>query len=193
MELTANKRDNILDASLILFAERGFDATTVPMIAEKAEVGAGTIYRYFDSKDALVNVLFQEYVKRFAAYMIKDYPDSSANPRSQFQHIFYGMIRFAKEHTNALYFIDVNCNARFLDDKSREVFQEMMAFLYSFVDHGKRQNIIRSLPSEALIAVVFGAFTRIYGLIRKGVIQETRELLADIEQSCWDAVRIHSD
>ncbi|MDI5791109.1 helix-turn-helix domain containing protein [Bacillus licheniformis] len=47
------------------FADRGFDAATIPMIADKANVGAGTIYRYFDSKEALVNVLFQDSVKRF--------------------------------------------------------------------------------------------------------------------------------
>ena len=43
--MAKNKRDDIMEAALILFAERGYDGTTVPMIAEKAKVGAGTIYR----------------------------------------------------------------------------------------------------------------------------------------------------
>ena len=43
-----------------LFAERGYDGTTIPMIAEKANVGAGTIYRYFENKEALVNSLFSK-------------------------------------------------------------------------------------------------------------------------------------
>lgn len=32
------------------------------MIAEKAKVGAGTIYRYFENKEALVNSLFTKSV-----------------------------------------------------------------------------------------------------------------------------------
>ncbi len=49
-----------MKASLTLFTDRGFDATTIPMIAAQADVGTGTIYRYFDSKETLVNVLYQE-------------------------------------------------------------------------------------------------------------------------------------
>ncbi|TWM64728.1 HTH-type transcriptional repressor Bm3R1 [Bacillus paralicheniformis] len=49
-----SKYQKIIEASLVLFADRGFDAATIPMIAEKANVGAGTIYRYFDSKEDLV-------------------------------------------------------------------------------------------------------------------------------------------
>jgi AcrR family transcriptional regulator len=55
----AEKRDAILAAALELFAERGFHGTSVPEIAERARVGAGTIYRYFPSKEALVNALFR--------------------------------------------------------------------------------------------------------------------------------------
>jgi AcrR family transcriptional regulator len=46
---------------LDLFAERGFYGTAVPLIAERAGVGAGTIYRYFDNKEALVNALYQKW------------------------------------------------------------------------------------------------------------------------------------
>ncbi|MEQ9367019.1 MAG: helix-turn-helix domain-containing protein, partial [Leptospirales bacterium] len=55
------KAQAILDASLELFAEKGYDGTAVPLIAEKAGVGAGTIYRYFESKEVLVNILYNKW------------------------------------------------------------------------------------------------------------------------------------
>lgn len=181
-----------MDAALLLFAERGYDGTTVPMIADTAVVGAGTIYRYFESKEALVNELFNECVQRFTDSVKRNYPYSDSI-RAQFTHIFNGMVRFAKEDIHALYFIDTHSEARYLDPQSREAFQQLLDFFHSYVNSGKEQGLIRPLPSDALIAIVFGAFVKIYTLIRAGKIIETPELLSQIEESCWDAVRIHSD
>src|SRR5262249_37789581 len=67
---TSDKRDQILVAAVELFAERGFHGTTVPDIATRAKVGAGTIYRYFPSKEALVNTLYQVHKERLAGVMM---------------------------------------------------------------------------------------------------------------------------
>ena len=61
VQQSPDKREAILDAALELFAERTFDGTAVPLIAERAGVAAGTIYRYFDSKEALVNALYRRW------------------------------------------------------------------------------------------------------------------------------------
>jgi AcrR family transcriptional regulator len=50
----------ILDAALAVFAERGFAATRMDDIAERAGVTKGTIYLYFESKDAVFRSLVQE-------------------------------------------------------------------------------------------------------------------------------------
>jgi AcrR family transcriptional regulator len=50
----ATTREAILDAAYALFAERGYDATRMEEIAERAEVGTSTLYRYFPTKDELV-------------------------------------------------------------------------------------------------------------------------------------------
>jgi transposase len=44
-----------------LFAERGYDGTTIPMIAEKANVGAGTIYRYFENPHCFSQIQINGY------------------------------------------------------------------------------------------------------------------------------------
>ena len=44
----------ILDSALELFREKGFDATTMRDIAQKAAVATGAAYYYYPSKDAIV-------------------------------------------------------------------------------------------------------------------------------------------
>jgi AcrR family transcriptional regulator len=50
----AGASEAILDATLGLLAERGFHATTMDSIAERAGVGKNTIYRRWSAKDDLV-------------------------------------------------------------------------------------------------------------------------------------------
>nr|WP_239001050.1 TetR family transcriptional regulator [Jiangella asiatica] len=47
-------REAIIDAAHALFAERGFDNVTVTDIAERAEVGRSTFFRYFGDKQEVV-------------------------------------------------------------------------------------------------------------------------------------------
>src|SRR4029077_19587442 len=47
-------REAIATAALELFAERGYQQTTVAEIAEAAEVSKGTVFAYFPSKEDIV-------------------------------------------------------------------------------------------------------------------------------------------
>ena len=47
-------RQQIADAAWELFAERGFDGTTVAEVARAAEVSEATVFNYFASKEDLV-------------------------------------------------------------------------------------------------------------------------------------------
>ncbi|WTW98949.1 TetR/AcrR family transcriptional regulator [Streptomycetaceae bacterium NBC_01309] len=54
-ELKATRtRRQIVESALDLFIDQGYDATTMEQIAERAEVGSTTLYRYFPSKDLLI-------------------------------------------------------------------------------------------------------------------------------------------
>ena len=49
--------ERILDAALEVFSEFGFHHATVDEIADRADVGKGTLYRYFANKETLFNEL----------------------------------------------------------------------------------------------------------------------------------------
>jgi AcrR family transcriptional regulator len=50
----ARTRQRMTDVALELFLRNGFDETTMEQIAERAEVGTTTLYRYFPTKDQLL-------------------------------------------------------------------------------------------------------------------------------------------
>ena len=56
---TSSTREKILTAALEVFSSKGFHGTTVDEIAERAELGKGTVYRHFNSKRGLFSELIR--------------------------------------------------------------------------------------------------------------------------------------
>ncbi|MDQ0186890.1 TetR/AcrR family transcriptional regulator [Cytobacillus sp. FSL R5-0569] len=183
-----SKRQDILDAAIVLFAERGYNGTTVPMIADAAKVGAGTIYRYFDHKENLVNVLFQEKLNALFEQLLKDYP-TDASIREQFHHIFESIHHFAMGDTHALHFIDSHCNEMFLTEESQELFDSFIEYISNVVRVGQERGEIIVLQTEALIGIVYGAIVQILKMVRAGTIDGSSPLMDNLEECCWNAIK----
>jgi len=54
------RRRDILDAAARLLVAQGYEEATIEEIAERAEVGVGTVYNYFHSKAELLMALFYQ-------------------------------------------------------------------------------------------------------------------------------------
>jgi AcrR family transcriptional regulator len=55
------RRSQLIDTALALFAEKGVDATTIKDIAERAGVAQGLVYHYFASKDDLFDAIIERH------------------------------------------------------------------------------------------------------------------------------------
>ena len=58
--------DSLIGAARVLFAEQGTSAS-LEEIARRAEVGIGTLYRHFPTRDALVEAVYVEEVQRMVS------------------------------------------------------------------------------------------------------------------------------
>src|SRR5918992_5560704 len=87
-QLRAESRSRIIAQSLRLFAEHGYDRTTIKMIADAAGISQGLIYAHFASKDALLVAIFEESMadirESFAA------AGDAADPRERFERYIRG-------------------------------------------------------------------------------------------------------
>lgn len=72
-------RQALIDAGYRVIAEKGIDAATMVEIADRADVGAGTAYNYFASKDDLAIAVLEQVMDRLAQ-RIESVTDTFADP-----------------------------------------------------------------------------------------------------------------
>jgi AcrR family transcriptional regulator len=70
------KRTQILEGARRVFFARGFDAASMGEIAREAKVSKGTLYVYFDSKEALFAALIAESKRDTAEQLLELDPDA---------------------------------------------------------------------------------------------------------------------
>jgi AcrR family transcriptional regulator len=185
----SDKRAAIMRAALQLFVQRGFHGTTVPDIAERAGVGAGTIYRYFASKEVLVNELYRAEKQHFAHEALHDIP-AVGSARDLFRTLWMRMAKFAVSHSDSLLFLELHHHADYLDAESVALEQRMLALFNQVIVAAQSRGELKALPPHLLMTMVMGAFV---GVIRCSL--ERHEPLADAqwdgaERCMWEAIRI---
>jgi AcrR family transcriptional regulator len=165
-----DKRETIMAAALELFVERGFYGTAVPEIADLAGVGAGTIYRYFESKEALVNAIYREQKLQFGQVALDNFP-VTAPTREQFRVLWMRMARFAIEHPSSFVFLELHHHARYLDAASRAVEQRMTGLFTQVVVGAQARGELKPGDPRVLMGLVMGGFI---GVIRGCVERPAR-------------------
>ena len=79
-------KNRIIIVSEQLFSEKGFDATRVDEIAEKAGVNKALIYYYFKSKEAILDYLMQTLFNEISAISM-DFANNSVVPMIKENHL----------------------------------------------------------------------------------------------------------
>src|SRR5690348_17398839 len=83
-----DRRKRILDATIALATQGGFDAVQMRAVAEQADVALGTLYRYFPSKiHLLVSALGREFERADAALRDKPIPGDTASDQIGRAHV----------------------------------------------------------------------------------------------------------
>jgi AcrR family transcriptional regulator len=187
----ADRRESILDAALACFVERGFHGTAIPQIAEKAEIAAGTIYHYFDSKEALVNALYRMWKSTVAQRVFTAFPQT-APVREQFRVMWHEIVAFAVGAPQAFAFIELHNHASYLDAESLAIDRQVKEFTAAVIRRAQTDGLVKPLEAHVLMELVFGAFVGMMRAHWEGRIALTDDVIAGAEQACWDAVALHA-
>lgn len=146
-------RDRLLEAARDLFTTIGYHATTTPMIAKRAGVAEGTIYRHFPSKQALLNAAYQE-VQRAGAAMVRETANGPGrNVGDKLKLLARRWVEVAERDPARMRLLLSWRALPELDDASRATALDLRHGLEHIIAHGKQEGSVRAGVVELWTAV----------------------------------------
>lgn len=183
-----DKQALIIRAALRVFAEHGVHGTAVPPIAREAGVAVGSLYRYFDGKEALVNAVFRD-TKALLAERLLGGLDTTASTRQLFGTLWDRLVAFAREEPAAFRFLELQDHSRYLDADSRRSEKGLLAPLNQLVVAGQRAgDFDPSLRPDVAIALFWGAVVGLFKAERTGYLRLGKKDLENAREACWRAL-----
>jgi TetR/AcrR family transcriptional regulator, repressor of fatR-cypB operon len=182
-----DKRRKILDAALSEFAERGYHGVAVPEVADAAGVSTGTMYVYFDSKEALVNEVFRDAKGRLKTALLDGLPELDPyridDGQAWFLELWRRLGAFARSEPNAFRFLEMQDHVPYLDADSRALELSVLAPLW-FAGKKLRARAAEP-PVDVAIALLWGAFVGVVKASRLGYLALDERGLEQAGVACW--------
>lgn len=155
------REKQIKEAALRLFSERGFHNTTVTQIAEAAELGKGTIYWYWKSKEDLAFSLVEEMLRDFVR-LIEKARDGEGPVPDRFEHLVAEMAELyyqEREYLRLLWKFRADRHYIFSPDYTRKVtsyYVRMRKALEEIVEQGIGGGELREVDPKRTAFILLG-------------------------------------
>lgn len=92
--LEGGKRDEIIEAALQLFFEKGYEGTSVRMIQKKVGSEIGLFYYYFKSKDEVFDIAINRYMLKYHE-LYQSFIDNNKQNAENLLYLFFGAVKKA--------------------------------------------------------------------------------------------------
>ncbi len=155
------REKQIKEAALRLFSEKGFHNTTITQIAEAADLGKGTIYWYWKSKEELAFSLVEEMLADFVR-LIEGARDGEGTAVEKFQGLVAAVAQLYERETDYLRLLwkfRVDRSYIFSEDYTRRVasyYLRMRKALETMIEEGMNSGELRRMDPRRMAFIFLG-------------------------------------
>ncbi|MBU0986796.1 MAG: TetR/AcrR family transcriptional regulator [Proteobacteria bacterium] len=185
-----SRKDDILDAAVILFAENGYYATPTSAVAKKAGVAEGLIYHHFKNKAGILAHIFTElsevYIRETEVLIKKAASGLDALLAAVRFHF-----EFAESKSTELKVLMRDLPSEFTtsDSKAGKIFSGQMTLIFNqiktCIERGRKDGSIMDVPVEETAYIIRGVLN---GVSRfKIIMPDIRinpNLYTEVEKFC---------
>ncbi len=155
------REKQIKEAALRLFSEKGFHNTTITQIADAADLGKGTIYWYWKSKEELAFSLVSDMLRDFLA-LIEDARDGEGPVVDRFESLVSRVAELYYRETDYLRLLwkfRVDRSYIFSEDYTEKVasyYARMRKALEDMLEAGMRNGEFREIDPKRTAFILLG-------------------------------------
>lgn len=155
-----DRPDEVLDAALALFTEKGFAATRVEDIATRAGLSKGAVYLYFPSKEAILEALVKRSVVPIADGALAVISNYSGDPRPviamALKHVASRITDPKLAAIPRLMIREIINFPDFADMYRREVLDRVIPAVQRLIQNGVAEGYFRKVDPEMTLRSVIG-------------------------------------
>ncbi len=157
------RRSEILDSAKAVFAENGFNNSTLSEIAQRAEFGKGTIYNYFPGgKEEILIAIFDQLYDGLKTIILDSFtPETGDSFRDSMKSFFEQSFDFFEERIN-LFMILIKESGRLLQTNNQNLasffavrHNEIIAALAEPLERAMKRGDLRTVPPHFLAHLIF--------------------------------------
>ncbi len=156
---SADKRERILEAAIRVFAQKGFYATRVSEIAKAAGVADGTIYLYFENKDAVLISIFEERMGALLTILERITQSTDRDTESKLRRIVELQLGLLEGERDLAEVVTVNLrqSSRLLKQYAAPLFTQYIDLIAGVIAAGQNEGTFRKDLSPRVCArALFG-------------------------------------
>jgi AcrR family transcriptional regulator len=183
-----DKKAAALRATLELISEQGFNGTPMSQIAQRANIGVGTIYRYFSSKEDLINALYIDVKTRVVQYTMRNFLESMP-VRESFLLVLHNIVDYYIENPAELFFIEQYANSPLITAATREEGSRMSRSLNNLFKRAEEENLLKELPLAMLSTLAYGATMSLVKLCLFSEVKFDEATVNAGVAAIWDAIK----
>lgn len=187
MDKSTNKRSRIIEAAIRLFVKNGVHGTSMNALAKAAEVATGSLYTYFDSKDALIVGAFESIIEEIIEY-VDENNDAALSVKARFYHLLEQQMRFYIAYPDKFRFMMIAAHDPVILQLCQEDDCEDSP-LGKLLTEGKNDNLIKDIPLNGLYYQIFGGMESFLGWLLFSKPAVTNDDVKDIIDMAWDAIK----
>ncbi len=177
----------LVRAALELFTTQGYHGTTTPLIAKKAGVAEGSIYRHFDGKQHLLNELYRG-AARWAGKLVKETDGLQVGPREKLAELARALVQGAAREPAVARLFLLQRHDALLDEESRKAARDFRLGLESLIAQGKADGTVKPGAAEVWAAVWLSVVSLAVDRVSAQEWPETHAGVALALDGAWDAI-----
>lgn len=186
-QMNMSKKEQILDVSLSLFLQKGFDKTSINDILKHLDIARGTLYYHFESKEAIMDAIIERASKGIFSKIERIVEDTQSNVLEKIYRLFLSMkMQDISGGEQMIDYLNQPQNALFHEKSNQMIIEKISPLLGKIICEGVDQKLFNTeFPyesAEVILICMMGYMDTKESKSTDDILAKTQILIYHIER-----------
>jgi AcrR family transcriptional regulator len=181
------KREQILNKSLQLFAEKGIQATPMSLIVAESGVATGTIYHHFKSKQEIIEALYLDFKIELGKAFHHSHKQEETS-FEQFKGIWRGVFNFYLNQPLKFRFSQQVTHSHYIDEELKKEGLNHYQVFFDFFKAGMKRGEFVQMDLQLALELIHSSVVCLAKLQLEEKIDQLETSIQEAMQFAWRGI-----